>query len=275
MARTAAGRGRQRGPARGRRRRWRRRQGTAWTRRGWPVPTPRGRSQDGRRWAGAPRSHRRGPRGDRAPPRGRDHLGWWLAGRTTSSTTRSVARSEGAPMQAHAPPSMGAVRPLLLAELAVPAVPPATVARPDGEHAWTASRRHASPSWSLPADGARARCRPSGRGVRLVGTDRLAPLDESDDEPIRSRTCAVSALDRVAPHLTGEALAVLRHLGWTRWPWPSVWALSLLLRRPAGLHPAALSMRRSQDPESVAMEVRGDDRPPPHGRWLRASCSSR
>ena len=41
----------------------------------------------------------------------------------------------------------------------------------------------------------------------------LLSLDESDDEPIRSWTCAVSALDRVAPHLTGEALAVLRAPG--------------------------------------------------------------
>ena len=214
-----------------------------------------------------------------------------------------------------------------------------------------------------------------GAGSDWSGRTAWLPLDESDDEPIRSWTCAVSALDRVAPHLTGEALAVLRAPGMD----PVALALSLLLNAlsgvedthalvlddyhlmtdpaihqsmefllsylppslhvvvasrmdpplpvarmrakgellemradelsctpeeanallvavldrddlspsahaavlqrtegwPAGLHLAALSMRRSQDPESVAMEVRGDDRPPRHGPWLRASCSSR
>jgi hypothetical protein len=114
-----------------------------------------------------------------------------------------------------------------------------------------------------------------GAGSDWSGRTAWLSLDESDDEPIRSWTCAVSALDRVAPHLTGEALAVLRAPGMDPVALALSLGLSLLLERPAGLHPAALSMRRSQDPESVAMEVRGDDRPPPHGLWLRASCSSR
>jgi LuxR family maltose regulon positive regulatory protein len=110
--------------------------------------------------------------------------------------------------------SLGGQRPLLLAKLQVPVTPAAAVARPrllhllDGAGQARLTVVVAPSGWgkstllSAWADAADRR----GRTAWLS-------LDEADDEPIRFWTYALSALERVAPHLTRDALAVLQAPG--------------------------------------------------------------
>jgi LuxR family maltose regulon positive regulatory protein len=117
-------------------------------------------------------------------------------------------------------------RPLLLAKLSAPAVPPASVARPrlqermDGAGQVRLTAVVAPSGWGKSTMlAAWARC------TAWCGRVAWLSLDEADDEPIRFWSYALSALDKVAPHLTADALAVLRAPGLD----PVGLALSLLL----------------------------------------------
>ena len=120
----------------------------------------------------------------------------------------------------------GDARPLLVAKLAVPTAPPSTVDRPRledrlGEVGRARFTAVVAPSgWGKSTMLATWASRPERRG-----TTGWLSLDEADNEPIRFWTYALSALDKVAPDLTRDSLAVLRAPGID----PVGLALSLLL----------------------------------------------
>ena len=105
-------------------------------------------------------------------------------------------------------------RPLLRAKLLVPRVAPTAIARPRLE-----DRLQVHPPVRLTTVVASAGW---GKSTTLAawadGDDRRGrtgwlSLDEADDEPVRFWTYALSALERVAAHLTRESLAALRSPG--------------------------------------------------------------
>ncbi len=139
----------------------------------------------------------------------------------------AVARSYGVTMtQTDATMAVGDSRPLLLAKLAVPASPAAAVARPRlqdrmGDAGQARLTAVVAPSgWGKSTMLAAWAQSPAWRG--RAG---WLSLDETDNEPIRFWTYAFSALDKVAPELTRDSLAVLRAPGLD----PVGLALSLLL----------------------------------------------
>ena len=126
---------------------------------------------------------------------------------------------------------VGDSRPLLLAKVSIPTTAPATVARLRLQE-----RMREAGSTRLTAVVA-----PSGWGKSTMlaawaqgpewgGRTGWLSLDEADNEPIRFWTYALSALDRVAPALTRDSLAVLQAPGMD----PVGLALSLLLNALTG-----------------------------------------
>jgi LuxR family maltose regulon positive regulatory protein len=128
--------------------------------------------------------------------------------------------------QAGAAMSVGDSRPLLLAKMSVPAPPTGTVARPRLQERMREAGRARLTVVVAPSGWGKSTMLASWALAReWSGRTGWLSLDEADNEPIRFWTYALSALDKVAPDLTRDALAVLQAPGMD----PVELALSLLL----------------------------------------------
>jgi LuxR family maltose regulon positive regulatory protein len=110
--------------------------------------------------------------------------------------------------------SLGGQRPLLLAKLHVPATPVATVARPRLQHVLGGADQARLSIVIAPGGWGKSTLLSAwANDPSRAGRTAWLSLDETDDEPIRFWTYALSALAKVAPHLTRDALAVLQAPG--------------------------------------------------------------
>jgi LuxR family maltose regulon positive regulatory protein len=127
--------------------------------------------------------------------------------------------------------SVGDTRPLLLAKFSVPISPAATVARPRlQERMGEAGQARLTAVVAPGGWGKSTMLAAWARSSEWSGRTGWVSLDEADNEPIRFWTYALSALDKVAPDLTRDALAVLQAPGMD----PVGLALSLLLNALSG-----------------------------------------
>ena len=105
-------------------------------------------------------------------------------------------------------------RPLLTAKFLLPAVRPGVIPRPRLHRLLTAAADARLVTVVAPAGWGKTTL--LAAWAREIGSSRPVAwlsLDEADDEPVRFWTYALSAVERVAPQLTGDALATLRASG--------------------------------------------------------------